>query len=262
MTTALALPRIDSLFTLTGRVALVTGGASGIGLAVGQALAGAGAAVVLCSRRAALLQQACDALRAAGARAAFVEADLADRAALTAVAVASARPFGAPDIVVHAAGLNRRQPWAEIDNAAWDEQIDVMLAAPFFLSRALVPAMAARGWGRIVVIASLQSARAFDHSIPYGAAKGGVVQLVRGMAQAWSAQGITANAIAPGFFPTALTGAVYGDEARLRALRAQTATGRTGELADLHGAAIFLASPASGYVTGQTLFVDGGFSAK
>ncbi len=257
-----ALPRIDSLFALTGRVALVTGGASGIGLAIAQALAGAGADMVLCSRRAALLRQACDALQAAGARAAFIEADLADRSSLADVATASAQPFGAPDIVVHAAGMNRRQPWAEVDDAAWDEQLDVMLAAPFFLSRALVPAMRARGWGRIIAIASLQSVRAFDHSIPYGAVKGGVVQLVRGMAQAWSAHGITANAIAPGFFPTALTGSVYDDPARLQAICAQTAAGRTGELADLHGAAIFLASPAGAYITGQTLFVDGGFTAK
>jgi NAD(P)-dependent dehydrogenase (short-subunit alcohol dehydrogenase family) len=257
-----ALPSIEGLFSLAGRVALVTGGASGIGLSIAQALAGAGARVVLCSRRASVLQQACDALRAAGAEAAFVEGDLADRSALADIAAASAGPFGAPEIVVHAAGMNRRQPWAQVDDAAWDEQIDVMLAAPFFLSRALLPAMAARGWGRIIAIASLQSQRAFADSVPYGAAKGGVVQLVRAMAEAWSPQGITANAIAPGFFPTALTGAVFDDEARVQAIRRQTACGRTGELADLHGAAVFLASPASAYVTGQTLFVDGGFSAK
>jgi NAD(P)-dependent dehydrogenase (short-subunit alcohol dehydrogenase family) len=137
-----------------------------------------------------------------------------------------------------------------------------MLAAPFFLSRALVPAMAARGWGRILCIASLQSSRAFANSLPYGAAKGGVVQLVRAMAEAWSAQGINANAIAPGFFPTALTDAVFKDEARLQTIRAQTAVGRAGVLADLQGAALFLTSPASDYVTGQTLYVDGGFTAK
>ena len=262
MNSTVPLPRIDGLFSLAGRVALVTGGASGIGLAIAQALAGAGARVVLCSRRAALLQQACDALQAAGADAAFVEGDLADRSALAGIAAASAAPFGAPDIVVHAAGMNHRQPWAQVTDADWDAQIDVMLAAPFFLSRTLVPAMAARGWGRIIAIASLQSQRAFADSAPYGAAKGGVVQLVRAMAEAWSAQGITANAIAPGFFPTALTGAVFDDEARVMAIRRQTACGRTGDLADLHGAAVFLASPASAYVTGQTLYVDGGFSAK
>lgn len=261
-TASAALPRIETLFSLAGRVALVTGGASGIGLAMAQALAGAGAKLVLCGRRAGLLDEACKALRAAGAEAAFVEADLADRGALPGIAADSAKPFGAPDIVVHAAGMNRRQAWAEVDDAAWDEQLNVMLAAPFFLSRALVPAMAERGYGRIIAIASLQSQRAFANSLPYGAAKGGVMQLVRAMAEAWSAQGITANAIAPGFFPTALTGAVFGDEARVQAIRSQTACGRTGELADLQGAAVFLASPASAYITGQTLFVDGGFTAK
>jgi NAD(P)-dependent dehydrogenase (short-subunit alcohol dehydrogenase family) len=259
---AAPLPEVGRLFSLAGRVALVTGGGSGIGLAIAQALAGAGAAVVLCGRREVLLAAACQALQAAGAPAAFVTADLADRAALAEVAVASASAFGAPDIVVHAAGMNLRQPPAEIDDAAWNQQIEVMLAAPFFLSRALVPAMAARGWGRIVAIASLQSARAFADSIPYGAAKGGIVQLVRAMSEAWGPQGITANAIAPGFFPTALTGAVFDDPARLHAIRRQTAVDRTGVLADLHGAAVFLSSEASAYVSGQTLFVDGGFSAK
>jgi NAD(P)-dependent dehydrogenase (short-subunit alcohol dehydrogenase family) len=259
---AASLPDVARLFSLAGRVALITGGASGIGLTIARALAGAGAAVVLCGRRGDALRAASHELQAAGARAAWVAADLADRSALAGVAEASAAPFGAPDIVVHAAGLNRRQPWADIDNAAWDEQLDVMLAAPFFLSRCLVPAMRAKGWGRIMAIASLQSARAFPDSIPYGAAKGGVVQLVRAMSEAWARHGITANAIAPGFFPTALTAAVYADSARLETLSRQTAAGRNGELADLHGAAVFLASDASAYVTGQTLFVDGGFSAK
>lgn len=257
-----ALPDPAALFSLRGKVALVTGGGSGIGLAIAEALAGAGAAVVLCARREAMLREACARLTDAGARAAFVAADLADRKALAGVARDSASAFGAPDIVVHAAGMNHRQPVAEIDDASWDEQLDVMLAAPFFLSRALVPAMAARGWGRILCIASLQSSRAFANSLPYGAAKGGVVQLVRAMAEAWSAQGINANAVAPGFFPTALTDAVFNDAARLATIRAQTAAGRAGRLADLQGAAVFLASAASDYVTGQTLYVDGGFTAK
>lgn len=256
------LPDPASLFGLDGRVALVTGGATGIGLAVATALAGAGAAVVLCGRRPDALEQAAARLGAAGAKVAQLAADVAARDRLDEVARASALPFGAPDIVVHAAGVNLRQPWSAIDAGAWDAQIDLMLATPFFLSRALQPAMAARGWGRVIAIASLQSTRAFADSIPYGAAKGGVVQLVRAMAEAWSPAGVTVNAIAPGFFPTQLTDKVFADPSRVAAIRAQTAVGRTGELADLHGAAIFLASRAADYVTGQTLHVDGGFSAK
>lgn len=248
-----------ALFSLRGRVALVTGGGTGIGLAIAEALHGAGASVVLAGRREAPLAQSCAAL---GARAAHIRADLEDRASLARVAEEAGRPFGAPDIVVHAAGLNARKPASEVSDAEWDAQIETMLAAPFFLSRHLVPAMAAKRWGKIVTIASLQSSRAFPDSIPYGAAKGGIAQLTRAMAEAWSRDGICVNAIAPGFFPTDLTAPVFADQARTRALSERTASGRLGEARDLHGAAIFLASPASDYVTGQVIYVDGGFSAK
>jgi len=246
-------------FRLDGRVALVTGGSSGIGLAIAQALAGAGASVVLCARRAAALQEA---LATVGARAASCIGDVADRAALPALAARAAEAFGPPGIVVHAAGLNARQPWNAVDDAQWDAQLDAMLAAPFFLSRALLPGMRAQGWGRVLNIASLQSVRAMPDSIPYGAAKGGVAQLTRAMAEAWGRDGVTCNAIAPGFFPTALTAPVFADEARAQRLAAQTCLGRNGTLADLQGAAVFLCSPAADYVTGQVLFVDGGFTAK
>jgi gluconate 5-dehydrogenase len=122
--------------------------------------------------------------------------------------------------------------------------------------------MAERGWGRIINIASLQSWRAFSNSAPYGAAKGGVLQLTRAIAEEWSSRGVTCNAIAPGFVPTPLTAAVFGDPERAARLAAQTAIGRNSLPEDLAGAAIFFASNASAYVTGQTLAVDGGFTAK
>jgi gluconate 5-dehydrogenase len=249
-------------FSLAGKVALVTGASSGIGRAIAGALASAGASVVLCARREAALDAACGAIAAAGGIAASVAGDVGRRSSLGALAAAAAQPFGAIDIVVHAAGLNHRQSADEITDAHWDEQLEVMLSAPFFLSRALVPGMKARGWGRILNIASLQSYRAFPRGTPYGAAKGGIVQVTRAMAEEWSRFGINANAIAPGFFPTALTAPVYGDAARIAALAAQTAIGRNGELEDLAGAAVFLCSPASNYITGQVLAVDGGFTAK
>jgi NAD(P)-dependent dehydrogenase (short-subunit alcohol dehydrogenase family) len=124
-----------------------------------------------------------------------------------------------------------------------------------------VPAMIERGWGRIINIASLQSVRAFANSGAYGASKGGVMQLTRAQAEAWSRRGITANAIAPGFFATPLTAAVASDPVKWDANAARTFTGRNGELPDLAGTALYLASRASDYVTGQTIFVDGGFSA-
>jgi NAD(P)-dependent dehydrogenase (short-subunit alcohol dehydrogenase family) len=244
------------------KTGLVTGASTGIGRAIAEALAQAGAGVVLCARRAAPLEEVKISIERAGGKAASVSGDVGRRDRLGDLAHAAAQPFGAVDIVVHAAGLNARQHADDITDAAWDEQIEVMLSAPFFLSRHLVSAMKARGWGRILNIASLQSYRAFVNGTAYGAAKGGVVQLTRHMAEAWSKHGITCNAIAPGFFPTALTAPVYADPARIEMLAKQTAVGRNGELADLQGAAVFFCSPASDYVTGQTLPVDGGFTAK
>ena len=122
--------------------------------------------------------------------------------------------------------------------------------------------MRAKGWGRIINLASLQSERAFPAGIAYGASKGGVAQMTRAMAEAWSPDGINCNALAPGFFPTELTSAVFNDEAVAKRNAAQTCIGRNGRLEDLVGPTLFLASPASDYVTGQVLFVDGGFTAK
>ena len=136
------------------------------------------------------------------------------------------------------------------------------LAVPFFLARALVPAMAEKGWGRVINIASLQTTRAFANGLVYGASKGGVGQLTRAMAEAWSGQGIACNAIAPGFFPTELTAALFDDPSTTDGLAARTAIGRNGRLEDLDGVTVFLASPASDYITGQVINVDGGFTAK
>jgi gluconate 5-dehydrogenase len=122
--------------------------------------------------------------------------------------------------------------------------------------------MAKRGWGRVINIASLQSYRAFGNSAPYGAGKGGVVQLTRAIAQEWSSKGINCNAVGPGFFPTALTAPVFGNAQAAQKNADQTCIGRNGDLSDLYGLTVFLASDASSYITGQTIMIDGGFSAK
>jgi gluconate 5-dehydrogenase len=249
---------VAGLFRLEGKVALVTGASSGIGLAIAEALAGAGAKVVLVARRAAELAAAANRI---GAPAASLPCDLADRRALFACAEKAPSFFGAPDIVVNAAGVNVRRPMLEITEADWDATLRLNLEAPFFLAQKLAPAMLAKRWGRILNIASLQSVRAFGNSGPYGASKGGLMQLTRAQAEAWSKGGVNANAIAPGFFATPLTAPVANDPARWQAMADRTFIGRNGELADLAGTAVYLCSPASDYVTGQTIFVDGGFSA-
>lgn len=251
----------SALFSLQGKTALVTGGSSGIGRCIARALAGAGASVVLVARRAEELEAAADGIASEGGRARFVVCDLADRAQIAPCAARAASFFGAPDILVNAAGVNIRRPMDEITESDWDATIAINLTAAFFLSKCVAPAMIGRKWGRIINIASLQSVRAFANSGPYGASKGAVMQLTRAQAEAWSRYGVTCNAIAPGFFPTSLTAAVFGDAERAEAMAARTMIGRNGDLDDLAGPAIFLASAASVYVTGQTIFVDGGFSA-
>ncbi len=249
-------------YSLAGRVALVTGGNSGIGRAMALALAGAGAQVVVMARRAEPLYESVRLIEEQEGQAAAVVADLSDLKQLDELVEQITKPFGAPDILVNAAGLNLRQPVDEISPESWDQTLNINLKTPFFLARALVPAMKAKGWGRVVNIASLQSERAFANSLPYGASKGGVAQMTRAMAEAWSAEGINCNAIAPGFFPTELTAPVFNDTERAQKLADQTSIGRNGQLTDLDGPLIFLASRASDYVTGQVLFVDGGFTAK
>jgi gluconate 5-dehydrogenase len=254
--------RLGHLFDLTGRTALVTGGNSGIGLAMARALGLAGAAVVLAARREAETAEAIvglgrDDVTATGILVDLAHADCAD------VVAARLKQFDLDvDILVNAAGVNLRQPFMEVTAEAFDLHMALHLRAPFLLTQALAPMMAAKDYGRIINLASLQSTRAFPNSAPYGAAKGGIVQLTRAIAEEWSRHGVTCNAIAPGFFPTPLTAPVFGDPERAARNAAQTAIGRNGKLDDLAGATVFLASAASAYITGQTLAVDGGFTAR
>ena len=249
----------SDLFDLTGRVALVTGASSGLGRAAASFLVQAGAQVVGVARRAAALEQW---RSEAGGETAALAADLATETDYAALADRVADPFGPPDILVNAAGLNLRQSADQVTPEGWAQTIALNLSVPFFLAQALVPAMRERHWGRIINFASLQSRRAFTNGIAYGASKGGVEQMTRAMAEAWSCDGINANALAPGFFPTELTGPVFADETVSAMHAASTCIGRNGEMADIEGPLLFLASGASAYVTGQVLFVDGGYTAK
>jgi NAD(P)-dependent dehydrogenase (short-subunit alcohol dehydrogenase family) len=249
----------SSLFDIDGKVACVTGASSGLGRAAATMLAHAGAKVVGLARRAEALD---DWRGEAGGETAAVTADLGDKTAMAGAIDAMSAPFGPPDILVNAAGVNLRQHADAVTAEGWDQTIHLNLSVPFFLAQAFAAAMKEKGSGRIVNFASLQSRRAFTNGIAYGASKGGVEQMTRAMAEAWSADGINANALAPGFFPTELTGPVFSDPVVAERNARQTCIGRNGDLADLEGPLLFLCSRASDYVTGQVLFVDGGFTAK
>lgn len=251
--------QLDRLFSLAGRSALITGGNSGLGLAFAEALGRQGARTVLVARRRPALDAAERLLKQAQIDVSVIEADLAEPGGPDRVAAALDHPV---DILVNAAGINLRQRFEDVTIDAFDRHMAIHLRAPFRLVQLLAPQMAERRFGRIINIASLQSQRAFPNSAPYGAAKGGIVQLTRAIAERWSPHGITCNAIAPGFFPTELTADIFKDSELVARHAKQTAIGRNGKLSDLFGPVIFLSSEAAGYVTGQTLYIDGGYTAK
>ncbi len=252
---------LTELFSLDGRVAVVTGGSSGIGEAMAAALAMAGARVVLIARDQGRLTAAASSLSEAGCAAAWVSADLSDRAEVQRAAAAASDAFGEPDILVNCAGVNLRPPLAALPDEHWDLMVAVNLTAPFLLGQRFGPRMAARGWGRIINVTSQQAQRAFGNSGGYGASKGGLAALTRSQSEAWAPSGVRVNSVCPGFVATPLTVEVASDPVRSAALAARTMIGRNGEPADFAGVAVFLASAASDYVTGQTIYVDGGFSA-
>ncbi|MEW1630226.1 SDR family oxidoreductase [Streptomyces sp. NPDC089173] len=250
-----------NLFSLAGRVALVTGGSSGIGRAIAGALARAGAEVAVVARREAELKATVDALEADGCRAAWVSADLGTADGVRAAAEGVVAAFGEPDILVNCAGINLRPPLGELGEDVWDTTMAVNLKAPFLLGQRFGPGMAERGYGRIIHVSSQQAHRAFVNSGAYGVSKGGLESLARSQAEAWSPYGVTANTLVPGFVLTPLNERLASDTEKVAALAARTFVGRNGLAEDFAGAAVFLAGPSSAYVTGQALFVDGGFSA-
>lgn len=252
---------LAKLFDLSARTALVTGGSSGIGLAIAGALAGAGAQVVIAARRRDPVEAAVRELVSRGFAAAPETVDVADRASIAALVAKFAAARRPIDILVNSAGVNLRVPFESIRDEDWDATIAANLTGPFLLTRALAPAMASRGWGRIVNIASQQAVRAFGHSGAYGASKGGLVSLTRSTAERWSKDGVTCNAIMPGFVLTPLTAQASADPERVAAMAARTMIGRNGVPDDFRGAALLLASDAGAAITGQMLYVDGGFAA-
>ncbi|KAF5022512.1 hypothetical protein F66182_5414 [Fusarium sp. NRRL 66182] len=250
-----------SLFNLVGKVAVITGGSSGIGREMAIALGRSGCRIVLVARRPKPLQDTIDHLADLHVTAEAIVADLSDQGSVRDLIHAIVSNVGTPDILINAAGVNYRPHMNDISQGAWDETISVNLTAPFILGQAFGPKMAEQGWGRIINIISQQAHRAYGNSGAYGASKAGLLGLTRSQAEAWSRQGVLCNAVAPGVVDTPMTRATFGDPAKAEAHAKRTMIGRNGIPKDFAGVAIYLASDASAAVTGQTLFVDGGYSA-
>ncbi|CAH0133321.1 Gluconate 5-dehydrogenase [Microbacterium oxydans] len=251
---------LADLFSLDGRTAVVTGGSSGIGRGIATALARAGAATVIVARGEDRIVQTVDELQSLGCRAAGVVGDLSTRAGIHAVADAAVEPFGEPDILVNSAGINIRPNYAEITEDDWDATMTVNALAPFLLGQRYATGMAERGFGRLIHISSQQAHRAFVGSGIYGASKGAVESLMRSEAEAWGGTGVTSNTLVPGFVLTPLNARLQQDAEKVAALAARTMIGRNGMPEDFAAAAVFLAGAGAGYITGHSLFVDGGLS--
>lgn len=257
---------LASLFSLAGRTAVVTGASRGIGRSISLALGQSGARVILIARRHGPLSETNEHLKDLGVDAVALPADVSSNTslyeAIDSIKSLLATQEGCPDILVNAAGINPRPPMSDITKDVWEQTMAANLTAPFLLGQAFGPLMAASGrGGRIINIVSQQAFRAYGNSGAYGASKGGLVSLTRSQAEAWSAAGVLCNAIAPGVVDTDMTRAVMEDPAKAEKHVARTMIGRNGLPQDFEGVAVWLASRASEAVTGQTIFVDGGYSA-
>jgi len=252
---------LADLFSLDGRTAIVTGGSSGIGRGIATALAKAGASTVVVARGESRIEETVAELTESGCRAAGIVGDLSTRAGIRAVAEAATVPFGEPDILVNSAGINIRPPFAEITEEDWDATMTVNALAPFLLGQRYGAGMAERGYGRVIHISSQQAHRAFVGSGIYGVSKGAVESLMRSEAEAWGGTGVTSNTLVPGFVLTPLNARLQEDPSQIAALAARTMIGRNGLPSDFAAAAVFLAGAGSSYVTGQSLFIDGGLSS-
>lgn len=249
-------------FSLAGKVALVTGASRGIGQALAMGLAEAGADMALVARSKGALDETASGARHMGRRALVVPADISSMAAIHDVVDKVKSEYGRIDILVNAAGTQARKPILEMTEEDWETVTSLNLKAVYFCSQAVAPQMISQGKGKIINICSLTSTIGIANVSVYAATKGGVLSLTRSMAVEWSRYGINVNAIAPGYFKTEMTKRLQEDPERSGWIVSRTPMGRWGELSDLKGTVVFLASAASDFVTGQLVNVDGGWLAS
>ena len=253
----------NPLFDLTGRTALITGSSQGIGLALACGLAQAGAAVVLNGRDATKLATAADTVRTTvpGARVTFAAFDVTNAAAIEREVARIEAEFAPINILINNAGIQRRAPLAEMTEAQWREVLDANLTSVFLVARAVAPRMIARGAGKIINTCSVMSEVSRPTIANYSAAKGGLKMLTRAMAVEWAKHGLQCNGLGPGYIVTELNRALVENVEFNKWICGRTPAGRWGKPEELAGAAVFLASPASDFVNGQILYVDGGLLA-
>jgi 2-deoxy-D-gluconate 3-dehydrogenase len=248
------------MFDLEGRVGIVTGGNGGIGLAIAEALAEVGARVVLAGRN---REKGERAARAIGEAAAFVAADVTRKAQCEALVAAAVARFGRLDILVNNAGTSLRKPPQHFSESEWHTILDTNLTSAFLMCQAAYPELVRAGGGKIINIGSLNSLMAAPHNVPYTASKGGIMQMGRGLATAWAADNIQVNSILPGWIETEMTVTAKAAVPGLaESVVARTPAGRWGQPRDLAGLAVFLAAPASDWITGTAIPADGGYSIR
>ena len=249
-------------FKLDGRLALITGSSAGIGLALAGGLAEAGARIVINGRSADKVAAAAEPLRAAGHDVHEMPFDVTDPSAVATAVATIERDVGPIDILINNAGIQRRGPLEDFPDETWHELMRTNLDAVFYLSKSVVQHMKPRGTGAIINICSVQSELGRPSIAPYTASKGAVKMLTKGMAIDWGQYGVRVNGLGPGYFATELNAALVADETFSSWLCDRTPLGRWGEVDELIGAAVFLASDAASFVTGHVLYVDGGVTAR